>query len=185
MLRRVARYSAILAVLIAGFVFIPKSVFYRNRRPTRAGRAVNRAWTWIAGAGITPYSWPGEPRGGTVALEVRGRRSGLPRRNVITWVEHDGERYFVSMLSDRAEWVRNVRAAGGEAVIVHGSRQPVRLEEVPAAERAAIIRSYMKRTRISTQEHLGGMAVDAPLEEFERIAAEHPVFRIVEKTTTG
>lgn len=173
-----------LGLLIMPFIGItalipaPKSWFYRNRRPTRLGRAVNRAWTWMAGAGLTPTSWPGQPRGGTVAIEVRGRRSGRPHANVITWVEHEGQRHFVSMLGDHADWVRNVRAAGGRAAIRHGSVQPVRLVELPADQRAPVIRAYLKRTRISTQEHLAGLDPNAPLEEFARIADRHPVFRI-------
>jgi len=175
------RLLAILVMPVVGLVALipaPKAWFYHKRRPTRLGRTVNRMWTWMAGGGLTPSSWPGQPRGGTVALEVRGRRSGRPHRNVITWVEHDGERYFVSMLGDGVDWVRNVRAAEGEAVIVHGDRQRVRLEELPAGQRAPVLQAYLKRTAMSTREHLG-LDPDAPLAEFERIASRHPVFRII------
>lgn len=175
------RVLGILFLGIIALIFAPKSVFYKNRRPTRAGRMINRAWTWAAGAGLTPSVWPGEPRGGTIALETRGRRSGETRSHVVTWVQVDGERYLVSMLGERSDWVRNARAADGEAAIHHGDRKPVRLVEVPVEQRAPIIKAYLKRTRISTQEHLGGIAVDAPLEEFARIAPSHPVFRIVER----
>jgi deazaflavin-dependent oxidoreductase (nitroreductase family) len=176
----VRRVLGILVLGIIALIFAPKSVFYKNRRPTRAGRMINRAWTWMASAGLTPKSWPGEPRGGTIALETRGRRSGQARSHVVTWVQVDGERYLVSMLGEGSDWVRNARAANGEAAIRRGARHPVRLVEVPVEQRAPIIKTYLKRTRISTQEHLGGIAVDAPLEEFQRIAARHPVFRIVE-----
>ncbi len=180
-MRRVPKILVLPVVGIIAIIFAPKSVFYKDRRPTRAGRMINRAWTWAAGAGLTPSAWPGEPRGGTIALETRGRRSGQARSHVVTWVQVDGERYLVSMLGERSDWVRNARAANGEATIRHGDRHPVRLVEVPVAQRAPIIKAYLKRTRISTQEHLGGIAVDAPLEEFQRIAPQHPVFRIVER----
>jgi len=176
----VRRVLGIVLLAIIALIFAPKSVFYRNRRPTRAGRLINRAWTWTAGAGLTPDSWPGEPRGGTIALETKGRRSGAPREHVVTWVDVDCARYLVSMLGERSDWVRNARAAGGEAWIRHGGRKPVRLEEVPADQCAPILKAYLKRTRMATQEHLGGIDVDAPLEEFARIAPRHPVFRIVE-----
>jgi deazaflavin-dependent oxidoreductase (nitroreductase family) len=174
------RVLGIFVLGIIAIIFAPKSVFYKDRRPTRAGRMIGRAWTWVAGAGLTPNSWPGEPRGGTIALETTGRRSGETRSQVVTWVQVDGERYLVSMLGERSDWVRNARAAGGKAAIRHGGRQAVRLVEVPVDQRAPIIKAYLKRTRISTQEHLGGIAVDAPLEEFQRIAPNHPVFRIAE-----
>ena len=179
-MRRVLGILLFATVAIVAINVAPKSVFYKDRRPTRAGRMVNRAWKWVVGAGLTPSSWPGEPRAGSIALETRGRRSGETRSQVVTWVQVDGERYLVSMLGGRSDWVRNARAANGEAAIRRRGRQPVRLVEVPAGERAPILKAYLKRTRISTQEHLGGIAVDAPLEEFARIAPNHPVFRIAE-----
>ena len=58
----------------------------------------------------------------------------------------------------------------------HGRRETVRLEEVDPAMRAPILRRYLALAP-------GGRAhvpVDrsAPLEEFERIAAQIPVFRV-------
>jgi len=167
-------------VALAALIPAPRSLFYQKRRPTRAGRIINRAWTCVAGAGLTPYSWPGQPRGGTVALETKGRRSGKWRSQVVTWVEHGGERYFVSMLGERSDWVRNARAAQGEAAIRHGTRRAVRLVKVPIEERAPILQAYLRRTRMATQEHLGGIDIDASLEEFARIAPNHPVFRVVD-----
>ena len=46
--------------------------------------------------------------------------------------EVGGERYLVSMLGDGVNWVRNVQAAGGEAVLRHGQLEEVRLESVAA-----------------------------------------------------
>lgn len=117
--RRMLGVLVMPVVALVALVPAPRSLFYQKRRPTRAGRIINRAWTCVAGAGLTPYSWPGQPRGGTVALETKGRRSGKWRSQVVTWVEHGGERYFVSMLGERSDWVRNARAAQGEAAIRH------------------------------------------------------------------
>ncbi len=151
--------------------------FYENRRPTRLGKAVNRAWSWAASVGLTPNTWPGEPRIRTVTLEVRGRASGQSRSNVVTSVEQDGRWYFVSMLGERAEWVKNVRAAQGRAIIRHRARQRVILDEVPVGQRAPILKAYLKRTALSTRQHLG-LDTTAPLESFQRIAPAHPVFRM-------
>jgi hypothetical protein len=95
-------------------------------------------------------------------------------------VEYEGDRYLVSMLGERTEWVRNARAANGEAVLRRGKRRPVLLEEVSIPQRAPIIRAWYQRTVQSTQPHIG-LDRDAPLAEFERIAERHPVFRIVER----
>jgi deazaflavin-dependent oxidoreductase (nitroreductase family) len=182
LLRRVLAIVLLPVVGVVALIPVPKSVFYKNRRPTRAGRMINRAWTWLAAGGLTPYAWPGEPRGGTIALETKGRRSGATRSHVVTWVEYDGKRYLVSMLGERSDWVRNTRAAGGSAAIRHGRRQPIVLEEVPAEQRAPILQAYLKRTAMSTKEHLG-LDPNAPIEDFQRIAPEHPVFRIIESAS--
>lgn len=155
-----------------------RKMLYRNRRPTRLGKAVNATYSWAASSGLMPERWPGKPIIGSTTLETRGRASGLPRSNMVTWVEYEGDRYLVSMLGERTSWVRNARAAGGEAILRRGRRRPVRLEEVPATERAPIIRAWYKRTVQSTRSHIG-LDPHAPIQEFEHIAEQHPVFRIV------
>jgi deazaflavin-dependent oxidoreductase (nitroreductase family) len=141
--------------------------FYR--RPTMLTRAFNRVVGWLASRGLTPSD--------TITLEVKGRRSGMIRSNVVTWVEQDEERYLVSPRGE-SEWVRNVRAADGEAVIRRRGGQKVRLEEVRAEERAPIIKAYLAKTKMATRQHFG-VDAKAEIEEFEAIAARHPVFRIV------
>jgi deazaflavin-dependent oxidoreductase (nitroreductase family) len=153
-------------------------LYYRQRRPTRWGRWHNAAMSWLVSTGVLPEKWPGEPVCGPASLEVVGRRSGRPRANMVTWVEHSGGRYFVSMLGPQSDWVRNIRAAGGEAVLRRGGRKRVCLEEVPVEESAPIIRQWYRRTWQSTLHHLG-LQPDADIAEFERIAPRHPVFRIV------
>ncbi len=94
-----------------------------------------------------------------------------------------GERYLVSMLGEGANWVRNVRAAGGEAALRHGRREGVRLEEVVAPElRAPVLKAYLKRAP-NANAHVP-IDKDAPLAEFERVALRFPVFRIVPRNTT-
>ena len=113
----------------------------------------------------------------TVTLEVRGRRTGRLCSTALVVGEYGGQRYLVSMLGERSEWVRNVRAAGGEAVLRHGSRERVRLEEVPTEERAPILHAYLQRA-VGARSHIP-VQHDAPAEEFARVAAEYPVFRIL------
>ncbi len=139
------------------------------RRPTKLTRTMNRFVSWLASRGLMPSD--------TITLEVKGRRSGMIRSNVVTWVEQDEGRYLVSPRGE-TEWVRNVRAAGGDAAIRRRGRQTVRLEEVPTEERAPIIKAYLKKTAKATQQHFG-VDPKAEIAEFEAIAAKHPVFRIV------
>jgi deazaflavin-dependent oxidoreductase (nitroreductase family) len=132
-------------------------------------RIMNRFVSGLASLGLTPSD--------TVTLEVKGRRSGVVRSNPVTWVEHEGERYLVSPRGE-SEWVCNLRAAAGEAVIRHRGRQRVRLEELPAEQRAPTIRAYLQKTARATRQHFG-VDPKAELDAFEGIAARHPVFRIV------
>jgi deazaflavin-dependent oxidoreductase (nitroreductase family) len=143
-------------------------------RPTMLTQLLNRTMGWLASLGLTPSD--------TVTLEVKGRRTGAVRSAVVTWVEHEGTRYLVSPRGE-SEWVRNVRAAGGEAAIRRRGRRSVRLEEVPAEQRAPIIKAYLGKTAMATKQHFG-VDPKADVAEFGVIAGRHPVFRIVEPDAT-
>jgi hypothetical protein len=83
------------------------------------------------------------------------------------------------MLGNEAQWVKNVRAAAGRAVLRSGDREEIQLEEVPADQRAPILRAYLQRAP-GARPHLP-VNKDAALAEFHKVAVEFPVFRI---TTT-
>lgn len=141
---------------------------YRGGRPNRLARLQNRASAMVFATGI----WPDR----VAELAVRGRRSGRVISFPVVIVGYEGERYLVAMLGANANWVRNVRAAGGRAVLRHGRHEDIRLEEAPADARPAILRRYLAvapgaRPHIPVDRH-------APLSEFERIAPQIPVFRI-------
>ncbi|MFI5323209.1 MAG: hypothetical protein ACHQ6U_06700 [Thermodesulfobacteriota bacterium] len=88
----------------------------------------------------------------------------------------DGQRYLVSMLGDNVQWVQNLRAAGGRAVLRSGGREDIQLEEIPADQRAPILRVYLQRAP-GARPHVP-VSKDAALAEFEKIAAAFPVFRV-------
>ena len=142
--------------------------FYRGWRPTRAGRWANRFARWLTVLGLTTPS--------TAVLEVRGRTSGRPRATPVVVATVGNARYLVSILGAESEWVRNVEAAHGDAVLRQNGRRPIHLVAVPPAERAQILREYV-RVATSGREHLP-VQVGAPLSEFEAIADRYPVYRI-------
>lgn len=146
-----------------------KRSLYEGGRPGRLARILNRGWAWLHAAGI----WPSR----LVTMEVRGRRSGRIVSFPLVVADHEGERYLVSMLGEQARWVGNVRAAGGRAVLRHGRREAVVLEEVLPGERAPILRRYLA-VAPGARPHVP-VAPDAPLAEFERVAPGIPVFRVV------
>ena len=142
--------------------------FYR--RPTKLTQTMNRVVSWLASLGLTPSD--------TVTLEVKGRRTGAVRSTVVTSVEHEGVRYLVSPRGE-SEWVRNVRAAGGEAAIRRRGRRSVRLEELPSEQRAPVLKGYLGKTAAATRQHFG-IDPKAETAEFAAIAGRHPVFRVIE-----
>jgi len=115
------------------------------------------------------------PRG-LAQLEVSGRKTGNRVSFPVVVADYQGERYLVSMLGEDTNWVRNVRAAGGDAVLCRGHRDPVALVEVDPCERPPILRRYLECAP-GGRPHF---PVDrrAPIEEFEAIAGQFPVFRI-------
>jgi deazaflavin-dependent oxidoreductase (nitroreductase family) len=109
-------------------------------------------------------------------LEVRGRASGQRRATPVVIATVEGKRYLVSMLGPGSDWVKNVEAAHGDAVLHQGRRRPVRLVGVPPAERPPILMEYV-RVATSGRHHFP-VAVGAPLSEFQTIAERYPVYRI-------
>ncbi|HLV57348.1 MAG TPA: nitroreductase family deazaflavin-dependent oxidoreductase [Natronosporangium sp.] len=143
---------------------------YRGERPNPLARLLNAITAVQFSHGIlVSRRW--------ATLEVTGRRSGRTISAPVVVADWQGERYLVSMLGERANWVRNVRAAGGRAVLRRRGREAVRLEEVDPSERAPILRRYLQLAP-GARPHI---PVDrrAPLAEFERVADRYPVFRVV------
>ncbi len=90
--------------------------------------------------------------------------------------DYDGERYLVAMLGEQANWDANVRAAAGHAVLNQGGREAVRLEEVQQCERPPILQRYLQ-IAAGARPHIP-VDPQAPLADFEEIAAHYPVFHI-------
>ena len=146
--------------------------FYRGGRPNRLARLLDRVTAAVYARGVSPDY--------LVTLEVRGRRSGRTIRFPLVMVVLGGERYLVSMLGQDANWVGNVRAAGGDAVLRHGRREEVRLEKLAVDRRAPVLEAYLKRAP-NARTHLT-VPQDAPRADVERVAPRFPVFRVVPRS---
>lgn len=142
---------------------------YQGKRQNALARALNWVTAAIFGLGVAPNY--------LVKFEVVGRRSGRAISFPLVMTVVDGERYLVSMLGVDSAWVKNVRAAGGRAILHHGRTEHVRLEEVAVEQRDPILKAYLQRAP-GARAHIP-VDKDAPLEEFEAIAAEYPVFRVL------
>ncbi len=146
---------------------------YRGGRPNRVARVADRLTAALSARGAGPNY--------LVTLEVPGRRSGRTVSLPLVVAEVHGERYLVSMLGEEVNWVRNVRAAGGEAVLRHGHREEVGLQEVAPDRRAPVLKAYLGRAP-NARTHVP-IDKDAPLEHFERVAPRFPAFRVVPRGT--
>ncbi len=146
-----------------------KALFYPGGRPNAFTRRLNSAQARLSALGVLPAL--------VVALETRGRRSGRAYLTQLVVAHVGTERYLVAMLGENTNWVRNLRASGGAAVLRHGRTEKVRLEEVPASQRAPILKAYLQRAP-GARPHFD-LNRDAPLTEFEKVALRYPVFRMV------
>lgn len=132
-----------------------------------------RAIPWYTSLGITSR---------TVTLEVIGRKSGKPVRTSLSRTDLGGSSYFVS-LAGESNWVRNVRAAGGKAVILSAGRHPVHLTEIPQEEKAPIMLAYVQARAFThsgkqSAQHFFGLGPNPSLAEMESISARYVIFRI-------
>jgi len=141
---------------------------YAGGRGNATARRYARLWAAVLGTGLLPRRW--------VTLEVAGRRTGRPTRFPLGMADWHGNWYLVSMLGNDCHWVRNVRAAGGHATLRHGRARACRLVEVPVADRAPILKRYLRKVP-GARPHIP-VALDAPLSGYEAVAARYPAFRV-------
>jgi hypothetical protein len=80
-----------------------------------------------------------------------------------------------------------MRAADGHAALRHGRhRSEVRLEELPADERARVLQAWYAWTgRSPVPRRHFKLDRGATVEAFERVATQHPVFRVVPAEAVG
>jgi deazaflavin-dependent oxidoreductase (nitroreductase family) len=114
---------------------------------------------------------------GSRVLEVRGRKSGEPRRVPVNLLTFEGEPYLVAPRGE-TQWVRNLRAAGDGVLILGRKRQPFTAVELGDAEKPALLRAYLKRWKAEVGVFFDGVSADSPDSEVDRIAPRHPVFKL-------
>jgi hypothetical protein len=140
---------------------------YVGGRPNEEAKAIHRRYV----AGPLPRLVPI-----AAVLDVPGRVSRATVHVPLVIVPYRARWYLVSMLGEQANWVRNVRAAGGDAVLLHGRRRPVHLVEVPVRQRAPIIRRYLL-VAWGARPHMS-VTWRSRLPEVAAVAADYPVFRV-------
>lgn len=136
-------------------------------------RLVDIQFRWLASHGLgADYRY---------VLTVTGRATGRSYSTPVDVMDHEGRRYLVAMASS-ASWVRNARAAGVVELARGDSHERLGVREVGSTEAAPVLHEYVRRIRVARDRFDGGP--DDPVEAFEREAAGHPVFELVEPPAT-
>jgi deazaflavin-dependent oxidoreductase (nitroreductase family) len=136
-------------------------------------RAANVLIKALVASGLSPAHY--------ALLTVRGRTTGRTYTTPIRPIEHDGQCWLISPYG-AVSWVRNARATG-EVTLRRGRRgRTGELIECDAQESAPILREYVRAVPV-TRPYFNAKPGD-PLDRFVEEAAEHPVFRLVEKRSS-
>jgi deazaflavin-dependent oxidoreductase (nitroreductase family) len=114
---------------------------------------------------------------GSRVLEVRGRKSGEPRRTPVNPLTIDGDRYLVAPRG-HTQWVRNLRASGTGRLLIGRRGEDFAATEIPDAEKPPILREYLRKWKWEVGAFFDGVDADSPEDEVRRIAPDHPIFRI-------
>ena len=139
------------------------------RRPGWFTRRIsNQLVLWLTRAGVSVW--------GSRILEVRGRVTGQTRRVPVNVLTIGGDTYLVSARGD-GEWVRNVRAAGGALHLRVGRKAtPYVARELADADKAPVLRAYLRRWKAEVGVFFDGVGPDASDPAIEALAPKHPVF---------
>ena len=114
---------------------------------------------------------------GSRELRVRGRTSGEWRATPVNLLTLDGGQYLVAPRGV-TQWVRNLRVAGTGELRVGKRTESFTATEIADADKAPILRAYLKRWKAEVGVFFDGVSGDSPDTELQRIAPDHPVFRI-------
>ena len=110
-------------------------------------------------------------------LEIRGRKTGQPRRTPVNLLTLEGARYLVAPRG-HTQWVRNLRAQGEGRLLLGRRAEQFTASELADDDKPAVLRAYLKRWKWEVGVFFEGVGPDATDDELRRIAPDHPIFRI-------
>ena len=143
----------------------------RQYRPSRGRRVGDAIISVFIRAGLVPSSY---------LLTTRGRKTGRPRTNPVTVVEHDGKRWLVAPYGP-VSWVHNARAAGRVTLRRRFDTWEYAVREVSSQEAGPVLKRYV-RIATATRPYFRA-TVDSPVEDFVAEADRHPVFELTPLTS--
>ena len=141
----------------------------RYLEPSGSARVFNSAVATLTRLGVSVW--------GSRVLRVRGRKTGEWRSTPVNLLTHRGQQYLVAPRG-QAQWVRNLRAIGTGELAVGRRVQAFRATELADADKAPVLRDYLKRWKFEVGVFFDGVGPDASDDELLRIAPGYPVFLI-------
>jgi deazaflavin-dependent oxidoreductase (nitroreductase family) len=133
----------------------------------------NRAVAGLTRLGISVW--------GSRVLEVKGRKTGEPRRTPVNLLTVGEVQYLVSPRGE-GQWVRNVRADSGRLDLLVGRRRTHYVAtELPDEAKIPVLRAYLARWKAEVGVFFDGVGPSSPDEEIAAIAGRHPVFTLIEQ----
>jgi len=140
-------------------------------QPSAIERLFNRAFGWLVGHGLGLKH--------NYLLQARGRKSGKLYSTPIDLLEMEGKRFLVAPRG-LTQWVRNAQAAG-EVTLKRGNFQKTyALRPIPDAGKPPYLKEYLDRFKPTVQRYFP-VAAGSPPEAFAALAANYPVFELIEK----
>ena len=137
-------------------------------QPKGIDRIFNRLFGFIVGLGFGPKH--------NYLLEVQGRKTGRTYTTPVNVLEVNANKYIVAPRG-YTQWVRNV-ISSGEARLVKGrTRERIRLQVIADSQKPAILKAYLDGYKRTVQRYFPVRA-GSPVEAFEPIAEQYPVFRV-------
>jgi deazaflavin-dependent oxidoreductase (nitroreductase family) len=143
--------------------------FERKRPGWFTKNVFNRLLKGLMGLGLSVW--------GSRVLEVRGRKSGEPRRTPVNLLTVDGTRYLVAPRGE-TQWVRNLRAAGQGKLLLGRRAESFAAIEVDDEIKVPILRAYLKRWKAEVGVFFDGVGPDSTEQELRAEAGKHPVFKL-------
>ena len=114
---------------------------------------------------------------GSRELRVRGRTSGEWRTTPVNLLTIETTNYLVAPRGE-TQWVKNLRVAGTGELRVGRRTDDFRATEIADADKVPILRAYLKRWKAEVGVFFDGVSATSSEAELQRIAPDHPVFRI-------
>jgi deazaflavin-dependent oxidoreductase (nitroreductase family) len=113
---------------------------------------------------------------GAYLIKVPGRKSGKIYTVPLFVLHAQGERWLVAGFA-QSDWVKNLRAAGGCTLYRNRREEKVSVEEIKDIDLcAAILKEFVSKA--PGQSRGFAISPDAPIEEYRKLAPQHPIFRV-------